>query len=176
MPAGRERRFIPRPPPSTSRLKFVQGGRNGRAPSCALMGRVAQDKITPLYVAAQGQHLAVVQALIEAGAEVDVECGDAALTEVRSLSSDFRVCLLCRPAGVGNFASSCTVKPRAQLPPSQSQHSLPPPTTTMLSKLLLVSRSSSQALGRPRLATTEFIRFHNAAISTASLVGGFKVG
>ena len=38
------------------------------------MGRVAQDKITPLYVATQGQHLAVVQALIEAKAEVDIEC------------------------------------------------------------------------------------------------------
>jgi hypothetical protein len=59
---------------------LVQGGRNRRVPHCVVMGRVAQDKITPLYKAAQGQHSAVVQALIEAKAEVDIECrpGDSA--------------------------------------------------------------------------------------------------
>ena len=45
-----------------------------------LTGRVAQDKTTPLFMAAQSQHTGVVLALIEAKAEVDIECrpGNAA--------------------------------------------------------------------------------------------------
>jgi hypothetical protein len=46
---------------------------------------VAQDKTTPLFISAMGGHTDDVQALIEAGAEVDVECGNPALTEVRPL-------------------------------------------------------------------------------------------
>ncbi len=43
-----------------------------------------QDKNTPLFISALGGHADVVRALIEAGAEVDVECGDSAVTEVRN--------------------------------------------------------------------------------------------
>ncbi len=42
-----------------------------------------QDKTTPLFISAMGGYADVMQALIEAGAEVDVECGDPAVTEVR---------------------------------------------------------------------------------------------
>ncbi len=44
-----------------------------------------QDKTTPLFISAIGGHTDVVQALIEASAEVDVECGDPAVTEVLPL-------------------------------------------------------------------------------------------
>ncbi len=42
-----------------------------------------QDKTTPLFMSAMGGYADVMQALIEAGAEVEVECGDPAVTEVR---------------------------------------------------------------------------------------------
>ena len=50
-----------------------------------------QDKTTPLFISAIGGsaiggHADVVQALIEAGADVDVECGDPVVTEVRRSS------------------------------------------------------------------------------------------
>jgi hypothetical protein len=41
-----------------------------------------QDKTTPLFISAMNGHADVVRALIEAGAEVDFECGDSAKTEV----------------------------------------------------------------------------------------------
>jgi hypothetical protein len=43
----------------------------------------SQDKTTPLFISAIGGHVDVVRALIEAGAELDVECGDSAVTEVQ---------------------------------------------------------------------------------------------
>jgi hypothetical protein len=42
-----------------------------------------QDKTTPLFLSSMGGHADVVQALMEAGAEVDVECGNPAVMEVR---------------------------------------------------------------------------------------------
>jgi hypothetical protein len=46
-----------------------------------------QDKTTPLFIAASGGHADAARALIEAGAEVDVACGDSAVTEVRLAES-----------------------------------------------------------------------------------------
>jgi hypothetical protein len=109
--------------PSESPPFLCRGGgrRNRRVPNRILMGRVAsapQDKTTPLFIAAQGRHAGVVRALVEAGATVDVECGDAALTEV---GSDFRDPVLCWPAGVSSFAFGCTAKP----PPAHRRNLLP---------------------------------------------------
>ncbi len=45
---------------------------------CEWTGRVvhtSQDKLTPLFIAAKGRKVGAVRALIEAGAEVDAECG-----------------------------------------------------------------------------------------------------
>ncbi len=53
---------------------------------------MCQDKTTPLFISAIGGHVDVVQALIEAGAEVDVECGDSAVTEVGSAEIGYVSC------------------------------------------------------------------------------------
>ncbi len=47
-----------------------------------VVARPPQDKTTPLFIAAFGGHAGVARALIEAGAEVDAECGDSAVTKV----------------------------------------------------------------------------------------------
>ncbi len=45
--------------------------------------RPSQDKTTPLFIAAFGGHAGAARGMIEAGAEVDAECGDSAATGVR---------------------------------------------------------------------------------------------
>ena len=55
-----------------------------------------QDKTTPLFIAASGGHADAARARIEAGAEVDVACGDSAVTHpVGEVSPEVRRLLDC---------------------------------------------------------------------------------
>ncbi len=70
-----------------------------------------QDKTTPLFIATISGHVGVVRALIEAGAEVDVECGDAAVTEVRPFPADIRRTALLFRDRVDNHATGASESP-----------------------------------------------------------------
>jgi hypothetical protein len=58
-----------------------EAGLGNQARICAL-----QDNTTPLFAAANGGYAGVVRTVIEAGAEVDVKCGDAKKVQAFSVS------------------------------------------------------------------------------------------